>query len=186
MSGRGSGWLSRRVLRREISTRLHRLLGAHVRGARRARASAAYLVQWQHVSCKNHTNPQDGPRFTVCEGARSEKRLSDTECAPLHPDSASESGSEARGDRSRCCRSSRASMAAAFSSSHWSKRAVISLRRLAACERRDNSKLCRELREAERRNSQGGWVGRVVIEPPLKGVLHISMSVRQVKNTYAS
>jgi hypothetical protein len=33
---------------------------------------------------------------------------------------------------------------------------------LAAWERRDSSKLCNEFLEAERRNSQGGWVERVV------------------------
>src|ERR1700690_38133 len=125
--------------------------------------SAAYSVHERRSSCKIHAKSQDGPRFMGCEAARSERKLSDTECAPWLRDSPSGSRSGARGGRSRCCMSRRASMAAAFSSIHWSIRAVISLRRLAACARRDNSKLCKELREAESRNSQGGWVERVVI-----------------------
>src|SRR5260370_842397 len=60
--------------------------------------------------------------------------------------------------RSRCSISQRASIAAEFSSIHWSRRPPISLRRLAAWLRRESSKLCSELREAERRNSQGGSV----------------------------
>src|ERR1700721_2387626 len=118
MGGRKGGRLSRRLLRRGIAPRLHGLHWAHVCGTMRGKASAAYLIQRQRTICKKHTNAQDGPRFTPCEGARSEKRLSDAECVPLLPDSASESSSEGRGGRSRCCRSKRANMAAAFSSSH--------------------------------------------------------------------
>ena len=73
-------------------------------------------------------------------------------------------GSPGTGSSCTCCGRSpwsisyRASIAAEFSSIQRSRRAPISLRRLAAWLRRESSKLCREVREAERRNSHGGCV----------------------------
>jgi hypothetical protein len=47
----------------------------------------------------NHAKPQDGPRFTGCDAARSARKLSDTECAPLLRESPTESMSGDRAER---------------------------------------------------------------------------------------
>ena len=65
--------------------------------------------------------------------------------------------------------SKRATLAAEFSSSHWSIKVAISLRRLAAWLRRVNSKLCRPLREAVSKNSQGAGAGNGSREFLLRG-----------------
>ena len=181
--GRRGEELSRGTRTREMRARLRGLCGAHVWATLPNRESAAHLVQERRTSCNIHAKPQAGPRFTGCEAPRSARKLSDAECAPLLREWPAESTPGAREERSRCSRSQRANMAAAFSS------IIDRAGRRSPCgdSRRARGATTQNFAESSAKRKEGTprVAGeRVVVGPPSGDGAYIISTVSHVKNIY--
>src|SRR5712691_7246984 len=143
---------------REKGRRSSARRGAHLRGGARPASGAPNVTPDCGVSSEKSPSPQAGPRLADGVTVRSAKKLWDALFPFFGTGSPAGTASFGRDGRSPCSINQRASMADEFSSIHSSSSAPISLRRFAAWLRRESSKLCSEVREAERRNSHGGSV----------------------------